>query len=106
VALRAARERGTRLGAENPACRNLGDSTTRGRAAGQAANRAKAIAAFSDLLPTITALREFGLSLRASAERLNADYPREGGSWQAVQVKRGLDRAAKRTDRRNDFAVR
>src|SRR5450755_512789 len=60
AALRAARERGTRLGAENPACRNLGRSTARGRAAGQAANRAKAIAAFADVLPTITALQRKG----------------------------------------------
>jgi DNA invertase Pin-like site-specific DNA recombinase len=49
-ALKAARERGTLLGAENPACRNLGDSTARGRAAGQAANQAKAVAAFADVL--------------------------------------------------------
>jgi DNA invertase Pin-like site-specific DNA recombinase len=94
AALKAARERGTLLGAENPACRNLGDSTVRGRSAGQAANRAKAIAAFADVLPTITSLREQGLSLRAIAERLNVDYPRETGSWQAVQVKRVLERAA------------
>jgi DNA invertase Pin-like site-specific DNA recombinase len=94
AALRAARERGTRLGAENPACRNLGDSTMRGRAAGQAANRAKAITAFADVLPTITVLREQGLSLRAIAEHLNVEYPREDGSWHATQVKRVLDRAA------------
>ena len=94
AALRAARERGTRLGAENPACRNLGDSATRGRAAGQAANRAKAVAAFADLLPTITALRVQGLSLRAIAERLNVEYPREGTTWQATQVKRIVDRAS------------
>jgi DNA invertase Pin-like site-specific DNA recombinase len=94
AALKAARERGTLLGDENPASRNLGDSTARGRAAGQAANRAKAIAACADVLPTITALREQGLSLRGIAERLNADYPRENGSWQATQVKRILDRAA------------
>ena len=93
AALKAARERGTPLGAENPACRNLGDSTARGRAAGQAANRAKAVAAFADVLPTITALRAQGLSLRSIAERLNVEYPREVSSWQATQVKRVLDRA-------------
>jgi DNA invertase Pin-like site-specific DNA recombinase len=93
-ALKAARERGTLLGAENPACRNLGESTTRGRTAGQAANRAKAIAASADVLPTITLLRQQGLSLRAIAERLNSEYPRENGSWQPTQVKRVLDRAA------------
>jgi DNA invertase Pin-like site-specific DNA recombinase len=93
VALKAARERGTLLGAQNPACRNLtAAATARGRVAGQAANRAKAIAAFVDVLPTITALREEGLSLRAIAERLNAEFPREGGCWQAAQVKRVLDR--------------
>jgi DNA invertase Pin-like site-specific DNA recombinase len=95
AALKAARDRGARLGAENPACRNLGDSTARGRAAGQAANRAKAIGAFADVLPTIIALREQGLSLRAIAERLNGEYPRESGSWQATQVKRVIDRSAK-----------
>jgi DNA invertase Pin-like site-specific DNA recombinase len=94
-ALRAARERGTLLGAQNPASRNLtAESTARGRAAGQAANRAKAIAGSADVLPTIVALREQGLSLRAVAERLDVEYPREAGSWQAVQVKRILDRAA------------
>jgi DNA invertase Pin-like site-specific DNA recombinase len=94
-ALQATRERGTLLGAQNPACRNLTKaSTERGRVAGRAASHAKAIAGSADVLPTIVALREQGLSLRAVAERLNVDYPRETGSWQAVQVKRILDRAA------------
>jgi DNA invertase Pin-like site-specific DNA recombinase len=95
AALQAARERGTRLGAQNPASRNLSvEATARGRAAGQAANRAKAVAAFADVLPTIAALREEGLSLRGIAARLDVEYPRENGSWQAPQVKRILDRAA------------
>jgi DNA invertase Pin-like site-specific DNA recombinase len=94
AALKAARERGTLLGAQNPECRNLGDSTGRGRAAGQMANRSKAIAAYADVLPTIMVLRSEGLSLRAIAERLNVEYPRERGFWQATQVKRVLERAA------------
>jgi hypothetical protein len=53
-----------------------------------------AIAGSADVLPTIVGLREQGLALRAVAERLDAEYPREAGSWQPVQVKRILDRAA------------
>ena len=53
------------LGAEKPTCRNPGDSTARGRAAGQAANRAKAVAAFADVRPTIKVLCDLGLLLQA-----------------------------------------
>jgi hypothetical protein len=52
------------------------------------------LSAFADVLPTIIALRDHGLSLRAIAKRLNVEYPRAEGSWQATQVKRVLDRTA------------
>ena len=47
--------------------------------------------------PGITPLREQGPSLSGfgAPQRLNSDQPREGGSWQATQIKRILDRSAK-----------
>jgi DNA invertase Pin-like site-specific DNA recombinase len=98
AALAAARTRGVRLGAENPACRNLtSDAARTGRVRGAEANRAKAVADNnSDVLPIVIGLRNSGRSLRQIAESLNGDgiTTRKGSAWTAVQVKRVLDRAA------------
>ena len=60
--------------------------------------KAKTIAMFADLVPLMRELRTEGLSLHAIAERLNADgqSTRRQKSWSATQVKRVLDRAAKK----------
>ena len=97
AALGAARQRGTLLGASNPACRNLSaDAALRGRARGQEANRTKAIAEYADVLPIIRSMRAQETSLRGIAEALNRDgyTTRTGARWSAVQVLRVIDRAA------------
>jgi Recombinase len=57
--------------------------------------QAKAAEAYTDLLPSVTALKAEGLSLRAIAERLNADghTTRRGRPWNPVQVSRVLEHA-------------
>ena len=93
AALQAAQARGTRLGAANPASRNLSAAAAaRGRKRGQAANRAKAVATYADMLPTMLELRAAGRSLRDIAAELNAEQG--DTTWNAVKVKRALDRAA------------
>jgi hypothetical protein len=58
--------------------------------------RQQAQEAYTDLLPTVAALKTEGLSLREIAARLNAEghTTRRGKPWNAVQVSRVLDRAA------------
>ena len=97
LALQAAKMRGVRLGASNPASRNLTeDAAARGRRRGASSNLSKALSEYSDLLPGIRALRDGGKSLREIAASLNSDgvTTRKGAAWSAVQVKRVLDRAA------------
>lgn len=94
-ALQAAKERGTLLGAHNPLAKPLtADARIKGQVRSAQVNRSKAVAEYADLVPMIRELRAEGLSLRAIASRLGADgqSPRGGGQWNAVQVKRILDR--------------
>ena len=55
-----------------------------------------ALAAYSDILPTMRLLRDNGRSLRQLVEHLNESghVTRRGRAWNATQVKRVLDRAA------------
>jgi DNA invertase Pin-like site-specific DNA recombinase len=90
AALAAAKARGVKLG--TPA--NLRDHD-RGRRLGAAAVRARANSRAADLAPIIARLRQDGhASLRQLGTALNAEAvpaPR-GGLWNAVQVKRVLER--------------
>src|SRR6185312_14613248 len=89
AALAAYKARGGKLGAELPQCRNL---TTEARAKGICmaadASRQAADEAYSDLIPTLQAMKAEGLALRAIAERLNAEghTTRRGKPWNQVQV--------------------
>jgi DNA invertase Pin-like site-specific DNA recombinase len=97
AALAAYKARGGKLGAELPQCRNLtADARAKGIRKAAESSRQKATEAYCDLLPTVKAMREEGLSLRAIAERLNTDghTTRRGKPWNPVQVARVLCRAA------------
>jgi DNA invertase Pin-like site-specific DNA recombinase len=96
AALKAAKARGVKLGASNPASRNLSQTAmATARLHGPAANRDKAIKEFADLVPLLKQWRANGKSLREIAALLNDDGvpTRKGGAWNASQVKRVLDRA-------------
>lgn len=96
AALAAYKARGGKLGAELPQCRNLtAEARAKGiRMAGDASRKA-ATEAYSDLIPTVQGMKAEGLSLRAMAERLNAEghTTRRGKPWNQVQVARVLERA-------------
>jgi DNA invertase Pin-like site-specific DNA recombinase len=97
AALAARRERGEKLGAENPACRNLNRAAMRaGRAKGAEANRAAADEAYADILPDMRAWRAESLTLSEIAERLNADghTTRTGKEWTAVTVANVINRTS------------
>jgi DNA invertase Pin-like site-specific DNA recombinase len=88
-----------KLGAELPQCRNLTEGGRRkGLDRSAASRKAAAVGAFADLVPLMRQLRAEGLSLHTIAGRLNADgqSTRRGSAWSATQVKRVLDRAAKK----------
>ena len=95
-ALAAYKARGGKLGASLPECRNLTQAARVDGAhrAGEV-HAAKAQEAYTDLLPTVAAYRDDGLSLRAIASRLNADgqTTRTGKPWNQTQVARVLARA-------------
>ena len=94
-ALRAAKARGTKLGANNPASKPLSpEARARGQVKSREVNRAKAVAEYADIAFIISFLSESGLSLRAIAKQLTADghLPRGGGVWNPSQIKRILDR--------------
>jgi DNA invertase Pin-like site-specific DNA recombinase len=94
AALAAAKARGVRLG--NPAnLRNQLDGSARGNAA----KAARADKRAADLLPVIAPLKADGASLRQIADgltRRGIPAPR-GGTWNAVAVKRILDREMRQT---------
>lgn len=96
AALQAYKDRGGKLGADLPQCRNLTpEARTKGaQAAGEAASRA-ANEAYSDLLPLVHRLRNEGKTLQAIAATLNDEghTTRRGKSWNHVQVLRLLARA-------------
>lgn len=96
AALTAYKARGGLLGGARVECRNLSDEArAKGiRMAGEASSKA-ADEAYSDLVPTLATMRAEGLTLRAIADRLNAEgqTTRRGCPWNAVQVARVLERA-------------
>ncbi len=59
-------------------------------------HKARADAAYADLMPVVTQLRAEGLSHRMIADRLNEEghVTRTGKPWNGVQVGRVLERAA------------
>lgn len=91
VALQAAKERGTALGAANPRSRNL---TRAARERGAVMTAEKAREAYADIAPKIRSMRDKGLSLAEIADELHAKgyRTRTGAEFSAVQVKRILDR--------------
>jgi DNA invertase Pin-like site-specific DNA recombinase len=94
-ALAAYKARGGKLGAELPQCRNLtAESRAKGIRKAAEMNGRAATEAYSDLIPAVQALKAEGLSLRAIAERLNAEghTTRRGRPWNQVQVSRVLER--------------
>lgn len=97
-ALAARKARGLPLGAADPRCKSIMQITGawgNGQQVGSHHNAAKAREAVADLLPVIRSMRDQGDSLRKIAARLNSlNQPtRRGKAWNAVQVKRVLDRA-------------
>lgn len=94
AALSAYKARGGVLGAARPECRtNLSAAARRegARAAGQT-HAASASAAYTDLKPYVSQLRQTGLSLRGIAARLTAEghTTRRNRPWNPVQVSRLL----------------
>lgn len=89
AALAARKARGLKLGKPE----NL---TPEARLAGSAASRTRAISDMRTVAAYATALRNQGLSLRAVAAQLedHGFKTRRGGPWNAVQVKRVLDRSS------------
>jgi DNA invertase Pin-like site-specific DNA recombinase len=98
AALAAYKAKGGLLGSQNAKWQEEApkDTSTRFQRAGSSANHAKAANAYTDLLPVMREWRGFGLSLAAVADRLNqmGQTTRGGRPWNAVQVKRVLDRVA------------
>ncbi|HYV36910.1 MAG TPA: recombinase family protein [Gemmataceae bacterium] len=100
AALAAAKARGTLLGSSRP---GHWDGKEEARLAGLEKARGvsgkvrheSAAHAYTDLQPTVAALKSEGLSLRAIAERLNTDghTTRRGRPWNPVQVARVLEMA-------------
>jgi len=92
AALAARKARGLTLGKPE----NL---TEQARLAGSATSRARAIHDMRTVAAYAGALRSQGLSLRAVAAQLEVHgfQTRQGGPWNAVQVKRVLDRQGART---------
>jgi DNA invertase Pin-like site-specific DNA recombinase len=87
-----------KLGASLPQCRNLTQAARElGAKAAAAAHRARADEAYADLLPEMRQWRSVGLSLQQIADRLNASgqTTRRQMPWNAMQVKRVLDRGAR-----------
>jgi DNA invertase Pin-like site-specific DNA recombinase len=84
-----------KLGASLSQCRNLTpESRAKGRAKSARIRSAKARDAYADLLDHVRELRSQGLTLCQIADRLDQDghTTRRGKPWNAVQVKRILDR--------------
>ena len=85
------------MGGSLPQCRNLTrQARLKGAQAAAVARKARADAAYTDLVPIIAELREAGQPLRAIAEELNrlGHTTRRGKPWNPVQVARVLERAA------------
>jgi DNA invertase Pin-like site-specific DNA recombinase len=97
AALAAYKARGNVLGAARPDGRRLTrEDGVKGRERALEVRQANARAAYVDLAPVVAELRAEGLSLRAIADRLNAEghTTRRGKPWNPVQVARVLARVA------------
>lgn len=97
AALAAYKARGGKLGAALGKCRNLRQrDRRRGAAKSAAIARAKADAAYVDILPDMQRMSEEGLSYSAIAASLTAagHTTRKGKPWNPTQVWRVLNRAA------------
>jgi len=95
AALKAAKERGTLLGASNPASRSLTNADrAKGAAAAGAVVREKAREFYAEVVDLIASLRSQGKTLREIAASLTelGYATRTGKEWNQVQVKRVLDR--------------
>ncbi len=93
AALAAAKARGTLLGGANPKCRNLPPGA---RERGAQMTKAKARAAYADIVPKLLTMRAEGVSLQGIADALNAENYTTctGKAWHPMQVSRALKRAA------------
>jgi DNA invertase Pin-like site-specific DNA recombinase len=94
AALAAYKARGGKLGASLVGSPLTAESRAKGTTRSSVHQAREAVAVYSDLLPAIHQAKAEGLSLRAIAERLNAEghTTRQGKPWSQVQVKRLLDR--------------
>ena len=95
AALGALKARGVLLGSARPGAPQLDDAARlKGIEAASASHRKRAAEAYADLIPIVAGLRSEGMTLRAIADRLNAEghTTRRGAAWNPVQVGRVLDR--------------
>lgn len=95
AALAAYKNRGGKLGSNDPRCRSFADAdAAKGQRAGSTENHRRAHTAYADLLPIMVAMRGQGKSLSMIAGHLNeaGHATRFGKQWSATQVKRVLDR--------------
>lgn len=96
AALAAYKARGGKLGSHHPRCKRIGVlAASKGSTMGGEAMRQSAIRASQHVQPTIIGLRGQGKSFRAIATFLNSEgfVTRQGKQWNAIQVKRILDRS-------------
>lgn len=100
AALQAAKARGQLLGSSRPGHWRGRESArlaglAKGRKTSVIVRRQQSLTAVADLLPEIQQRRQSGESFAAIAAVLNAAGQRtaRGSNWQAMQVKRALDRA-------------
>jgi DNA invertase Pin-like site-specific DNA recombinase len=95
VALAAYKTRGGLLGANRPNARRLeGGFHLEGARKGAMVSKTLADEAYADLKPSMLEWRSEGLSLREIASKLNSEghTTRRGKPWNAMQVKRVLER--------------
>lgn len=95
AALRAYKERGGKLGAQDPRCRRLSaEDARKGQEKGSRKTAENASQAYRDLVPTIEELRNAGKSYRQIAHKLNEEghTTRQHRPWSATQVLRVLRR--------------
>lgn len=96
AALTVAKARGTVLGGKRDGQHTLtGDDRAKGGRLAAETKRAQARDKYADLVPTMEELKAAGSSLKAIADRLNADGHRTstGAAWGPVQVMRAMGRA-------------
>jgi DNA invertase Pin-like site-specific DNA recombinase len=97
AALAAYKCRGGSLGAHRPNARRLkGGTHLEGARKGAMVSKALADDAYADLKPSMVEWRSAGLSLRGIASKLNSEghTTRRGQPWNAMQVKRVLERTS------------